>query len=98
MQLGIIRLFLAAFWVVAAFGIYFRQWFAPAAWNDNDNLDLAVILALAFAVWNIVRFFTLRQPRPVQEELITSRPEPEQPEEYNPELDFSKQPPSPPGS
>ncbi|MCZ2344091.1 MAG: hypothetical protein LC104_20200 [Bacteroidales bacterium] len=96
MQLGILRLFLAAFWFVAAFGIYYRQWFAPAAWNDNANFDLAVILAVALGVWNIVRFFTFRQPRLVEKDALASHPEPERPEEYNPELDFSKQRPQPP--
>lgn len=92
MQLGVLRIFLAVFWVVIAFGVYYRQWFAPAEWGDSENLDLAAVVALAFAVWNIVRFFALRQPRPSQEPPIPIHPE-ERKDEYNPEFDFSRSSP-----
>jgi len=89
MQLGAARIALAIMWVVIAFGIYYREWLAPAEWGDSKNLDLAAVMALAFAVWNIVRFFALRQRQLPQEPPIPIHPG-ERKDEYLPEFDFTR--------
>lgn len=96
MNVGVLRLGFAAFWLVVAGVVYFREQLAPGAWGQSRNLDLGALLAVALAGWNLVRWY-IGRPRVVATPgLGRRRPlEPrddEQVEEYNPEFDFNKPP------
>jgi hypothetical protein len=94
MNVGVLRLGFAAFWLVVAGVVYFREQLTPGAWGQSRNLDLGALLALALAGWNLMRWY-LGRPRtttPVSDH----RRRPLEPrdekrvEEYNPEFDFNR--------
>ena len=67
---------------------------------DSRTLDMGALLALAFAVWNVARWYMATRRGPVSEPAHLPphrRPlEPrdgERAEEYIPEFDFTRQPP-----
>ncbi len=95
MNVGVLRLGFAVFWLAMAGMIYFRNKLAPGAWGQSRNLDLVALLALALAGWNLVRWYVGR--RRVAAPLVTSRhrrplePRGNEPAgEYNPDFDFTK--------
>jgi hypothetical protein len=94
MNVGLLRLGFAAFWLVVAVAIYFRDQLAPGAWAKSHNVDLGIPLALALAVWNVVRWYIGR--RKVSATSISAhRGQPLEPRdnervmEYNPDFDFN---------
>jgi hypothetical protein len=94
MNVGVLRLGFAAFWLVVAAAVYFRKELAPEAWGDARNLDLGALLALALAGWNLMRWYLGRSRVPATPGSNHRRPlEPrddQRVEEYNPEFDFNK--------
>jgi hypothetical protein len=95
MNVGVLRLGFAAFWLVVAGVIYFRGELAPGAWGQSRNLDLGALLALALAGWNLMRWYIGRR-RVATTPVLDRRRRPLEPrgderaEEYNPEFDFNK--------
>jgi hypothetical protein len=94
MNVGVLRLGFAAFWLVVAGVVYFREQLAPAALGQSRNLDLGALLALALAGWNLMRWYLGRTRVAAVPQRAHRRPlEPrgdERVEEYNPEFDFNK--------
>jgi hypothetical protein len=94
MKVGVLRLAFAAFWLVVAGVVYFREQLTPGAWGQSRNLDLGALLALALAGWNLMRWY-LGRPR-VSATAVLERRRPLEPrsdervEEYNPEFDFNR--------
>ena len=105
MNLGILRLGFAVFWlIVAGLAIYLAH-LAPGPPRFGQfgpqTLDLAAVLGVVLAGWNLVRWFLARRPPTVPENPFQRRtvlaPRPDRPEEYHPEFDFSRNPPRPEG-
>lgn len=97
MNVGVLRLGFAAFWLAVAGAVYFREQLAPAAWDKPRNLDLGALLALVLAGWNLMRWYIGRR-RVVATSGLDRRSRPLEPrdgeraEEYNPEFDFNRPP------
>ncbi len=99
MNVGVLRLGFAVFWLAIAALLFFRHELAPGAWGgrfDSRNLDVGALLAVALAVWNVVRWYMSRR-RPTPAPTLDTRRRPLEPrrgtehtEEYNPEFDFTK--------
>ena len=102
MNVGVLRLGFAVFWLTIAAMLFFRRELASGAWVENRNLDLGALLAAALALWNLARWYIGRRRVPAASPLDNRRRplEPrqggERVEEYNPEFDFSRQPPANP--
>ncbi len=102
MNVGVLRLGFAVFWLAVAGVIYFRRNLAPGAWAGDRNLDLGALLAVALAGWNLARWYIGRRRVPAAAGLehrrrpLEPRRGDERVEEYNPEFDFPRQPPATP--
>jgi hypothetical protein len=98
MNVGVLRLGFAAFWLAVAGAVYFRDQLAPAAWDKPRNLDLGALLALALAGWNLTRWYIGRRRVVAAAPRLDRHRRPLEPrgdaraEEYNPEFDFNKPP------
>jgi len=95
MNVGVLRLGFAVFWLAVAGVVYFREHLVPGAWGQAHNLDLGALLALALAGWNLMRWYIGRRRKPASPGLGRRRLplEPrdgEWSEEFNPEFDFNK--------
>ena len=92
----VMNLVFAGIWLVVA-AFLLRGRFGPdqnAAWADPQVTDLYALVALAFVVWNVTRLYRGRRPtvgpNPLEaREPIEPRRE-EQPAEYHPEFDFTR--------
>ncbi|HET6574031.1 MAG TPA: hypothetical protein VFG68_10545 [Fimbriiglobus sp.] len=95
MNVGVLRLGFAVFWLAVAGLLYFRERLAPGAWGKSLNYDLGALLALALAGWNMMRWYIARR-RVAAAPGLDRRRRPLEPrddarvEEYNPEFDFNK--------
>ena len=98
MNVGVLRLGFAAFWLTVAGLLVCRGHVAPDDRSDPQSLDLWAALAVAFAGWNVFRWYGARRPRPAGPEnpLLRHRRRPleprreERPPEYHPEFDFGR--------
>jgi hypothetical protein len=100
MNVSVLRLSFAIFWLLIGLGLFFRYQLAPEAANgrlDSRTLDMGALLALAFALWNFARWYMATRRRPASEPARLPRHrrplEPrdgERPDEYIPEFDFTK--------
>lgn len=102
MNINVMRIGLAAFWLVIGVGILLRAYLGLANLDERiepRSLDLFGFLGVSLAGWNLLRWWFSR-PRTMSpnamREKIAARRKPEQPEEYNPELDFTQAPVEPP--
>jgi hypothetical protein len=103
MNVSVLRLSFAIFWLLIGLGLFFRHQLAPDAANGqlgSCTLDMGALLALAFAVWNFVRWYMATRRRPASEPArLPPHRRPLEPrdgehmEEYIPEFDFTKPPP-----
>lgn len=97
MNVGVLRMGFAAFWLVVAGVLYFREYLAPGVWGRSLNYDFGAFLAVALAGWNLVRWYVGR-PRVAAVPRLDPRRRPLEPrddgrvEEYNPEFDFNRPP------
>ena len=97
------RRFQLAFWLTVAGLLVFRAHFMPNDRFDPQNLDLGALLALAFAGWQVFRWYLARRSRPAGpvNPLLRHRRRPlepkreERPAEYHPEFDFTAPPANP---
>ncbi|HVK15336.1 MAG TPA: hypothetical protein VM533_00215 [Fimbriiglobus sp.] len=96
MNVGVLRLGFAVFWLTVAGVVYFRDELVPGAWGQAHNLDLGALLALALAGWNLMRWYLGRRRVVAATPGLDRRRRPLEPrgdarvEEYNPEFDFNK--------
>ena len=100
MGVDLMRLVLGLFWLSLAVGVFFRDYLGPNFEGrfNSPNADLVGLLALAIAGWNFSRWY-LGRSRQVETEVVSRRPveprtERDRPDEYIPELDFTKPLPS----
>src|SRR5689334_4750998 len=95
-MLGVMRLGFGLFWLVVAGLLFYRGHVAPVE-QDSAGTDVGALFALALAGWNVVRWYVARRPAEVRPNpLAHSRPlegRREQPAEYHPEFDFTRQDP-----
>jgi hypothetical protein len=101
MNVGVMRLGFAVFWLLVASLLFLRRYVVPEAVLgriDSGNLDLGAVLAVVLGGWNLVRWY-MGRPRPPAESPLDTRRRPLEPrrdgervEEYNPEFDFTRQP------
>ena len=98
MKLNWIRLVFGGLWLVLGSALLLRDRVGLNLLSDryaSDNLNLGGGLAIAFAVWNAVRWLSARPWAKVAPARGVRRPLAEKtngdrPFEYNPELDFLK--------
>jgi hypothetical protein len=103
MNVGVLRLGFAAFWLVVAGLLLYRANFFPAGQPDPQSLTFGAVMAVAFAGWNGFRWYLARRSRPAGpvNPLLRHRRKPlepkreERPKEFNPEFDFSNPPATP---
>lgn len=94
MNLSLIRISFAFFWLFLGVVIFLRHQLVPqwAANQQDSNLTLMAVFALALAFWNFYRWKWMSQrSKPTREQPNPLQPKPkdERPEEYIPEFDFS---------
>jgi hypothetical protein len=102
MSVGVMRLAFGVFWLLVAALLFLRHYLVPDAVLDRlgtRNLDLGAVLAVVLGWWNLARWY-MGRPRPSAESPLDTRRRPLEPrrddervEEYNPEFDFTRQPP-----
>ena len=95
MNVGVLRLGFAVFWLVMAGVFYFQQDALLRLGANPQTLNLGAALALVLAIWQLVRWSIGSRKSPNQTHQPTHRRplEPrdeERPDEYNPELDFNR--------
>lgn len=87
MSVATLRLAFAVVWLVVAAGLATRPWVTGPDWEvppRSQYHDTACLLAVAFALWNLARWW---QARPVR---APERRPPRPPGgEYHPEFDFT---------
>lgn len=86
MSVATLRLVFAVVWAAIAVLLLTRHSTAPAGLADrlqSRNLDLGGLLAAAFALWNLARWWQARPRR------VTSRSRKPPRREYHPEFDFN---------
>jgi hypothetical protein len=103
MDVRVLRLAFAVFWLLVAALVFLRHYLLPEGVLgriDSRNLDLGAVLAVALGWWNLIRWY-MGRPRPPAEMPLDTRRRPLEPrgdgervEEYNPEFDFTRQPPA----
>ena len=103
MNVGVLRLAFAVFWLLVAALLFLRHALLPEevlGRIDSRNIDLGGVLAVALGWWNLIRWYMSR-PRPQAEMPLDTRHRPLEPrgdgersEEYNPEFDFTRPPPA----
>lgn len=93
MNFDSIRLLLGCLWLAVAAVFAIR----PAGLGDRldfQNAGLVAATALVLAAWNLSRWYFLRPTPPARPAKLGSRPvrrrDEDRPEEYNPDLDFTK--------
>ena len=97
MNIHMIRLGMAFFFLVMSIGLFSRKWlFTPeqlAAFSES-RLDLAAAFALLLFGWNISRWYAARSQMQRNAERLSMRDrhhhDAKHGEEYNPEFDFDK--------
>ena len=101
-NINVLRIGLAAFWLVIGVGILLRAYLGLANLDErieSRSLNLFGFLGVSLAGWNLLRWWFSR-PRTMSQnalrEKIATRRKTEHPEEYIPELDFTKAPVEPP--
>jgi hypothetical protein len=98
MGINQIRLFMAIFFLVMSIGLFARRWFVSEEvlrQYSESRLDLSAAFALLLCGWNAVRWYAARSEIRRRQELhdLKQRRVEQNPDEYNPEFDFSEQPP-----
>lgn len=97
MSVRTMRLGLTIFWCLLGAGLLLRRVLFPewAARQEGSSLDLGAILALAFAAWNLARWFgsapVLVGELPPHRRPLEPNRDGERKDEYLSEFDFSKQ-------
>jgi hypothetical protein len=97
MSYRVLNLAGAVLWLLVA-AYFLRARFGPdqnAAWADPQLNDLYALMAFAFVVWNVTRWYHRRPTRTAPNPLATrrrplERREEERPAEYHPEFDFTR--------
>ena len=102
MNINVMRIGLAAFWLVIGAGVLLRSQLGMANLDErieSRSLDLFGFVGVSFAGWNLLRWWFSR-PRTMSQdafrEKLAERRKTEHPEEYIPEFDFTKDPVEPP--
>lgn len=93
MDLNGTRIILAGFWLLVGVALLLRDTVGLTWLSDRypaENLNLGGGVALAFAIWNAVRWYAGRRRSRVAARPLTPKPTEDRPFEYNPELDFHK--------
>ncbi len=93
MKLNWARLVFAGLWLILGLALLLRdsvglEWMSTR--YAPENLNLGGGLAIAFAGWNAVRWFSGRSRGSERTRWPLTEKAPERPFEYNPELDFLK--------
>ena len=96
MNINALRMGLSLFWLVIGAGVLLRTQLGLGVLNErieSRSLDLFGVLGIALAGWNLLRWWFSR-PRTMNSgdlrDKLAERRRPECPEEYIPELDFTK--------
>lgn len=91
-----VRVLLAAVWLAVAGVLFIRGPLLPAEWvagKDALTLNFFALIALVLAVYNVLRLVAYLRRRRARARLRAtnplSRPRPDGPKEYIPELDFT---------
>jgi hypothetical protein len=100
MNVSVLRLGFAVFWLALAMLLFLRRTMAPDGAAERlgfVSLDVAALLAVVLSLWNFARWYMGRSRPPAEWPVrqhrrpLEPRRDSERVEEYNPEFDFTRQ-------